>query len=176
MDLDLLNENYATVVSKLPFEKLYQAGLTGLSCRSNRILPDLPNSGVNICSLFLGKACVPRNIYSEPKLHRNNVKNKNSKQVLLFKHDRIYRPYHLNLWNTKNTTCCWCLWILRESNKPEHTSSVVGYWNINSNSFHTCKFLWMLKATKLLFCQLVIATLPNLTIEKNKRIQYYIHN
>jgi hypothetical protein len=126
--------------------------------------------------LFLGKACVPRNIYSAPKLHRNNVKQTNSKQVLLFKDDRIYRPHYLNLRNMKNATCCCCLCILCESNKPEHTSSVVGYWNINSNSFHTCKFLWMLKAAKLLLCQLVIATLPNLTIEKNKRIQYCIHN
>jgi hypothetical protein len=47
MDLDLLDKNYPMVVSKLPFEKLSQAGLTGLSCRSNRVLPDLPNSGVN---------------------------------------------------------------------------------------------------------------------------------
>jgi hypothetical protein len=126
--------------------------------------------------LFLGKACVPRNIYSAPKLHRNNVKHKNSKQVLLFKHDRIYRPYYLNLRNMKNATCCRCLCILRESNKPEHTSSVVWYWNINSSSFHTCKSLWMLKVTKLLLCQLVIATLLNLTIENNRKIQYYIHN
>jgi hypothetical protein len=164
------------VVSKLPFEKLSPAGLTRLSCRSNRVLPDLPNSGVNICPLFLGKACVPRNIYSAQKLHRKNVKHKYSKQILLFMHDRIYRPYYLNLRNMKNATYCCCLCILRESNKLEHTGSVVGYWNINSNSFHTCKSLWMLKATKLLLCQLVIATLLNLTIEKDIKIQYYIHN
>jgi hypothetical protein len=34
----------------------------------------------------------------------------------------------------------------------------------------------MLKVTKLLLCQLVIATLLNLTIENNRKIQYYIHN
>jgi hypothetical protein len=107
---------------------------------------------------------------------RNNVKHKNSKQVLLSKDDRIYRPYYLNLRNMKNTTCCSCLCILCELDKPEHTSSVVGYWNINLNSFHTCKSLWMPKATTLLLFQLVIATLLNLTIEKDIRIQYYIHN
>jgi hypothetical protein len=48
MDLVLLDENYPIVVSKLPFEQLDQADLTGLSCRSNRVLRDLPNSGVNI--------------------------------------------------------------------------------------------------------------------------------
>jgi hypothetical protein len=41
MGLDLLDENYPMVVSKLPFEQLYQAGLTGWSCRSNRVLSDL---------------------------------------------------------------------------------------------------------------------------------------
>jgi hypothetical protein len=47
MDLDLLDENYPMVVSKLPFEQLSQAGLTGLSCRSNQVPQDLPNWGVN---------------------------------------------------------------------------------------------------------------------------------
>jgi hypothetical protein len=47
MDLYLLDENYPMVVSKLPFEKLSQDGLTGFSCRSNRVLPDLPSLGVN---------------------------------------------------------------------------------------------------------------------------------
>jgi hypothetical protein len=47
MNLDLLDENYPMVVSKLPFEQLSQAGLTGLSCQSNRVSPDLSNSGVN---------------------------------------------------------------------------------------------------------------------------------
>jgi hypothetical protein len=36
MNLDLLDENYPMVVSKLPFEQLSQAGLTRLSYRSNR--------------------------------------------------------------------------------------------------------------------------------------------
>jgi hypothetical protein len=47
MDLDLLDMNYPMVVSKLPFEQLFQSGLTGLSCRANRVPPDLPNSSVN---------------------------------------------------------------------------------------------------------------------------------
>jgi hypothetical protein len=154
-------------------------------CRSNRVVMHAGLTGSSqtcqirvstYAPLFLGKACVPRNIYSAPELHRNNVKHKNSKQVLLFKDDRIYWPYYLNLRNMKNATCCYYLCISCESNKPEHTSSVVGYWNINSNSFHTFKSLWMLKATKLLLYQLVIATLLNLTIEKDRRIQYYIHN
>jgi hypothetical protein len=45
--LDLLDENYPMVVSKLTFEQVALAGLTVLSCRSNRVLPDPPNSGVN---------------------------------------------------------------------------------------------------------------------------------
>jgi hypothetical protein len=34
----------------------------------------------------------------------------------------------------------------------------------------------MLKVTKLLLCQLVIAALLSITIEKDRKIQYYIHN
>jgi hypothetical protein len=37
-------------------------------------------------------------------------------------------------------------------------STLARLW-ISSNSFHTCKSSWMLKVTKLLLCQLVIATL-----------------
>jgi hypothetical protein len=101
-----------------PIKPGCHAGLTGSSqtCKI-RVSTYAP--------LFLGKACVPRNIYLVLELHRYNVKHKNSKQVLLFKHDRIYQ--HLNLRNMKNATFCCCLCILYETNKPEYTSSVVGY-------------------------------------------------
>jgi hypothetical protein len=74
MDLDLLYENYPMVVSKLPFEQFDQASLIGSSqtCQI-RVSTYVP--------LFLGKACVPWNIYSAPELHRNNVKRKNTKQI-----------------------------------------------------------------------------------------------
>jgi hypothetical protein len=58
MDLDLLDENYLMAVSKLPFEQLDQAGLTGLSCRSNRVLPYLPNSDVNTCVASYVEFCL----------------------------------------------------------------------------------------------------------------------
>jgi hypothetical protein len=57
MYLDLLDENYPMVVSKLPFEQLDQAGITGWSCRSNQVLSDLPNSGVNNVHLSISRIC-----------------------------------------------------------------------------------------------------------------------
>jgi hypothetical protein len=49
MDLDLLDKTYPMGKSKLPFKDFVQGGLTGLVGRSNRVCPDLPNLGVNIC-------------------------------------------------------------------------------------------------------------------------------
>jgi hypothetical protein len=38
--------------SKLPFKDFVQGGLTGLEGQFNRVCPDLPFFGVNICPLF----------------------------------------------------------------------------------------------------------------------------
>ena len=48
--------------------------------------------------LFLGKACVPRNISQSPKLHWNNEKHLRQ-SCLIFKGDIVYRPHQLILPN-----------------------------------------------------------------------------
>jgi hypothetical protein len=52
MDLNLLDESYPMEESKLPFEDFVHGGLTGLVGRSNRVGPNLPILGVDICPLF----------------------------------------------------------------------------------------------------------------------------
>jgi hypothetical protein len=65
MDLDLLDESYPMVKSKLPFKDFDQGGLTGYAIPFRPAYPDLPILGVNICPLFYGKACMLENIHND---------------------------------------------------------------------------------------------------------------
>jgi hypothetical protein len=58
VNLDLLDETYPMGKFKLPFKNFGLGGLTGLIGWSNMYCLDLPILGVNICPLFLSKACV----------------------------------------------------------------------------------------------------------------------
>jgi hypothetical protein len=59
MNLDLLNESYPMIKSKLPFEDFDKDGLTGYAIPVKPACRELPILGVNICPLFYGKACMP---------------------------------------------------------------------------------------------------------------------
>jgi hypothetical protein len=66
MNLDLLDESYPMVKSKLPFEEFGHGGLTGYDVPVRPTYPDLPILGVNICQfLFYGKACMPEKIHND---------------------------------------------------------------------------------------------------------------
>jgi hypothetical protein len=66
MNLDLLDESYPMVKSKLPFDDLDQGGLTGYAIPVRPSYRDMLILGVNICPpLFYGKACVPENIHND---------------------------------------------------------------------------------------------------------------
>jgi hypothetical protein len=63
MNLDLLDESYPMVNSKLPFEEFDQGGLTGLAKPAKFGCQHMP-------PLFYGKACVLENIHNV----KNNLK------------------------------------------------------------------------------------------------------
>jgi hypothetical protein len=65
MNLDLLDESYPMVKSKLPFEDFDQGGLTGYAILDISAYRDLPILIVNKRPLFCGKACVPENIHND---------------------------------------------------------------------------------------------------------------
>jgi hypothetical protein len=52
-NLDLINESYPVLKSKLPFEEFDHGGLTGYAIPVIPAYQDLPILGVNICPLIL---------------------------------------------------------------------------------------------------------------------------
>ena len=63
MHFDHLDEIYAMVKSFLSFEQLDKTGLTGFWDRSDHSCTAVPILVVNICPLFFGKACMPKNTH-----------------------------------------------------------------------------------------------------------------
>ena len=61
MHLNRLSEIYVMVKSILSFEQLDKTGLTDFRDKSDRSCTAVPILVVNICPLFFGKACVPKN-------------------------------------------------------------------------------------------------------------------
>ena len=108
--------------------------------------------------LFLGRACVPRNISQGPKLHWNNEKHLCTNHILLLR--AILYIGHI-IWFCST---CWLqfgfvplihlVWVRQAW---VHIISAVNSWNTNLKHSHTCKLLWMHKMTKLLLSQLVTA-------------------
>jgi hypothetical protein len=65
MNIDLLDESYPMVKSKLPFEDFDKGGLTGYAIPVKPACRELPILGVNICPPVLWKSLHARNIHND---------------------------------------------------------------------------------------------------------------
>jgi len=83
MHFDRLDESYAMVKSNMNFGKVTLAGLTGLCIPVKPVRPVMPILVVNICPLFFGKTCVPKNIC----LDQNCLRAMNTSAIFCTKGD-----------------------------------------------------------------------------------------
>ena len=90
MHFDRLDESYAMMKSKLHFDKVTLTGLTGLCilvrpvCTAVRILV------VNICPLFFGKDCMPKNTLLDQNYLRAMINNTSA--IFVLRVIKNYRP------------------------------------------------------------------------------------
>ena len=109
MHFDRLNESYVMVRSNLHFDKVTLTGLTGLCIPVRPVYTAVSILVVNICPLFFGKACVPKNTPMDQNCLRTMI-NDIHQPFFVLRAIKNYRTY-LALLQVDDETICFGLQI-----------------------------------------------------------------